>query len=501
MRGPWTLAAICAAWLPAAPAAAGDAPPALTWFSDEGHAAWSASLAPSRAAAGPSVALTVAPWFPTLPDIVLEPVGPDSERTNLRSYTGKVLILDFWASWCQPCAEAWPHLQALRDAERSRGLEVLTVNVQEHDTVARQFAGRLNLTLPIVRHSASLDEALRVDRLPTVLVVDRQGRIRVRFDGYRQGVVEKIAEIARELLAEEPLPPEHLADVVDGAHWLDARWSRVVGTALTGLAVAHGGTGAVLAASGWDLFEFGPDGTLLGRRRVGPGVERLALSQGGPSAFGYRSAGRRVTEIPLAGAAVESWESRANVLDLLVERTDEQTTLLLATVEGVERVRVGGSRIGGGDPAGVVWGLAAGPRGAIALEGEGGLRWLDAALETVRLVEVPRGSRVLVSAAGAGGVGVAPSVLEAWAAGSFDRGSVAAAAGGELIVFDLASGRERFRARWPGITALAAADLDRDGRDELFVASGKRLTALGVAGPAALAGPPGPPERIGNPVP
>jgi hypothetical protein len=55
---------------------------------------------------------------------------------------------------------------------------------------------------------------------------------------------------------------------------------------------------------------------------------------------------------------------------------------------------------------------------------------------------------------------------------------VALAVGGQLIMLDVNSGLERFRADWPQIAALAAGDLDGDGRDELFVGSGNRVTAL-----------------------
>ena len=93
-------------------------------------------------------------------------------------------------------------------------------------------------------------------------------------------------------------------------------------------------------------------------------------------------------------------------------------------------------------------------------------------------------SSVLVSACGlADGVGVAPPTVVSASVGRFlneDAVQVALAVAGQLVVLDVASGAERYRARWPDLGNLAASDLDGDGREELIVSSGRRLTLLGV---------------------
>ena len=76
-----------------------------------------------------------------------------------------------------------------------------------------------------------------------------------------------------------------------------------------------------------------------------------------------------------------------------------------------------------------------------------------------------------------------PEELVASVAGRFTRAGgveIAVATADMLIVLDATSGRERFRASWPGLTSLARGDLDGDGYDELLVGSGRRVTALGA---------------------
>jgi hypothetical protein len=108
--------------------------------------------------------------------------------------------------------------------------------------------------------------------------------------------------------------------------------------------------------------------------------------------------------------------------------------------------------------------------------------WLARDLRTLREWQAPTGSRRLVKAPDpAEGVGLGPAEVVAVAAGNLLADGalqVAVAAADRLLVVELDSGRVRFRARWPGIAALVAGDLNDDGRDELIVGSGKRVTVL-----------------------
>lgn len=466
--------------------------PKITWYGTDGGEAWSAPLAQGPSP-GPDVGagarrLHAPPWYPLLPAVEVELV--EGGTIGLHDYTGEVLLLSFWASWCTPCIEELPWLQRFYEAERDRGLAVLTVNMQEPDDVALRFARANDLRMPIARYSGSLDDALRVRSLPTLLVVDRQRRIRARFDANTGNVESEMADVARALLEEQADAGPEIARVLHGGNALEVRWSRSAVATVRGLALLPGtgsGPPLVMAATGWEVVGYGARGKVLGKWRSGPGIDRLRPGDekwGPPAALGFRPASDRVIPIVLDGETGEAWRAAAPVFDLRVEpaRDGVAPTVLLATLAGLKRVGLDGSAIASREDLGFVIQVGQAAGEPVVLGGDGRLSWLDGELGTIRARQVPPGSRVLVAVPeAAAGLGVAPPSVEAVAVGSLLTSGgtqVAVAVGGQLAVFDASSGRERFRAEWPHIAALAAGDLDGDRRDELLVGSGKRVTVL-----------------------
>jgi hypothetical protein len=165
----------------------------------------------------------------------------------------------------------------------------------------------------------------------------------------------------------------------------------------------------------------------------------------------------------------------------------EVPTVLLATTEGLHRVRFEGSPITARTDLGVVLQVRPAADGPLVLDASGRLIWLDTGLATVREREVSPDSRVVASfPALASGFGLGSAAVTAVTAGRVlddEEPQLALAVEDQLVVLDLDSGRERFRAEWPGVGALAAGDLDGDGRDELIVGSGRRVTALRAVRP------------------
>lgn len=123
---------------------------------------------------------------PAVPELRLR--GIDGGVHDLAALRGRVVLVNFWATWCPPCIEELPSLQRLWDAWRRHGLEVLAVNVGEEARDVETFlAGfRPALAFPVL-----LDEdgdafgAWRVFGLPTTFVVDRQGRLAYHAAGPR----------------------------------------------------------------------------------------------------------------------------------------------------------------------------------------------------------------------------------------------------------------------------------------------------------------------------
>lgn len=129
----------------------------------------------------------------------------DADSLSLASLRGRVVYLDFWASWCGPCRVSFPQLEQLREELGSRGFEVLAVNVDEFQADAEEFLAQLPVSYPVVR-DASGDSPQRFGILgmPTGFLIDREGVVRAVHQGYRKSDGPKLrAEVLR-LLEETP---------------------------------------------------------------------------------------------------------------------------------------------------------------------------------------------------------------------------------------------------------------------------------------------------------
>lgn len=105
-----------------------------------------------------------------------------------KSVLGKVVLLDFWASWCGPCKAASPTMQKLHSTYSAKGLMVIGANTSESDEDAKgaaaKYAKEHKYTYAFTPQSDKLANALHVTGLPTFIAVDRRGKIRQVWLGY-----------------------------------------------------------------------------------------------------------------------------------------------------------------------------------------------------------------------------------------------------------------------------------------------------------------------------
>lgn len=101
------------------------------------------------------------------------------------NFSGKVLVLNFWATWCPPCREELPDLNAFHGANQTNGVVVIGASVDEGDReVVKRFAERNGLKYPIVFATPEIQLQFgNVTLLPTTFVMDREGRMAARFLG------------------------------------------------------------------------------------------------------------------------------------------------------------------------------------------------------------------------------------------------------------------------------------------------------------------------------
>jgi peroxiredoxin len=103
----------------------------------------------------------------------------------LSDYKGKVVLLDFWATWCPPCRKEIPGFIDLYNSYRSRGFVVIGVSMDESNSDIKRFARRFKMNYPILVGAGrdDLEPAFGPLPLPTAFVIGRDGRICAKHDG------------------------------------------------------------------------------------------------------------------------------------------------------------------------------------------------------------------------------------------------------------------------------------------------------------------------------
>lgn len=129
----------------------------------------------------------------------MPPINPDSEmgwalangeRAKISDYRGKVLVLDFYATWCQPCRASIPKLIALQERFGSGGLEIVGLNVGGPDDRIKvaSFARELSISYPLGFPDKALTDLFLSDdqTIPQTFVFGRDGQLAKRFIGYEE---------------------------------------------------------------------------------------------------------------------------------------------------------------------------------------------------------------------------------------------------------------------------------------------------------------------------
>jgi thiol-disulfide isomerase/thioredoxin len=136
-----------------------------------------------------------------LPSIAL--TGADGTTVQLATYKGKVLVVDFWASWCIPCKTSFPALDAIYQEYQPRGLDVLAVNLDERRRDADTFLGNHSHHMTVLFDPKGVSpEAFGVQGMPSSFLIDKAGNIRFTHMGYSGNDVESYRNEITQLLKE-----------------------------------------------------------------------------------------------------------------------------------------------------------------------------------------------------------------------------------------------------------------------------------------------------------
>jgi thiol-disulfide isomerase/thioredoxin len=129
----------------------------------------------------------------------------DGQEMTLSKLKGKVVLLDFWATWCPPCREAIPHLINLQKTYQEKGIEVIGMNMDKGDVeTIRRFVKSMDIPYPITVTPEEVSRSYGVTALPTTILIDKEGRIRQKLLGFTSEISEQITSTIVELIQENP---------------------------------------------------------------------------------------------------------------------------------------------------------------------------------------------------------------------------------------------------------------------------------------------------------
>lgn len=135
------------------------------------------------------------------PDFALK--SSTGENLRLSEYRGDVVMINFWATWCGPCRQEMPLLDALYARYERVGFNLLGVNIDDDSRRAMQMIEELGVSFPVLFDARKeVSELYEVNAMPVTVIVDREGNVRYVHQGYKPGYEDKYLDQVRSLLRE-----------------------------------------------------------------------------------------------------------------------------------------------------------------------------------------------------------------------------------------------------------------------------------------------------------
>lgn len=122
---------------------------------------------------------------------------------SLADYRGKVVLVDFWASWCSPCRTSFPWMNQMQAKYQSQGFEVVAINLDQEKSQADKFLTQIPPKFTVLfDENAQLPEAFEVIGMPTSFLLDRSGKIRTTHIGFHEDQKDDYEKQIQALLKE-----------------------------------------------------------------------------------------------------------------------------------------------------------------------------------------------------------------------------------------------------------------------------------------------------------
>lgn len=139
----------------------------------------------------------------TIPECALSPLG-ESQSATLSQYKGSVVYVDFWASWCGPCAKSFPFLNEMHEQLKDQGLQIVGVNLDENVDEAKAFLAKFPASFTVLADvSKQCAKDFAVKAMPSSYIIDRKGIVHTVHLGFRPGEAKELRLVVEKLLAEK----------------------------------------------------------------------------------------------------------------------------------------------------------------------------------------------------------------------------------------------------------------------------------------------------------
>jgi thiol-disulfide isomerase/thioredoxin len=123
---------------------------------------------------------------------------------SLKNQTGKVIYLDFWASWCLPCRTSFPLLNKLHEKLKAQGFEVIAINLDEDKAKAEKFLQEFQVGFSVLRDAkGEWADKYVVESMPTSFIIDKKGMISYVHHGFTSTDINEIEQKITALLVQK----------------------------------------------------------------------------------------------------------------------------------------------------------------------------------------------------------------------------------------------------------------------------------------------------------
>ncbi|MCL2704829.1 MAG: TlpA family protein disulfide reductase [Spirochaetaceae bacterium] len=124
----------------------------------------------------------------------------NGNEVSLSNYQGKVIMLNFWATWCPPCRNEMPSMESLHKKMENSNFVMLAVNIQEKSSTVKEFIQKNKYSFPIILdEKGAAAEKYQIRAIPTTYIIDPKGKIAGVFSGSRNWNSNDVVKIFKEL--------------------------------------------------------------------------------------------------------------------------------------------------------------------------------------------------------------------------------------------------------------------------------------------------------------